>query len=362
MEIKTVINAAGKMTKLGGSTSTPSIAKKMEQAAQHYYVIDDLYDLLDKKIAEKTGAEAGLPTSSASAGIVLSVAGVVTDGTLCSIESIPFQSELKEIIIQKGHVISFGAPITQLIKIGGGTPVEVGTATNVSKNHIIGSINKNTAGILYVKSHHTVQDGLVSLKECIEISKEYHIPIIVDAAAEENLLYYISQGADLVIYSGSKAVGAPTSGFIAGKRELVQRCRLNYSGVGRPMKIGKEALIGLNTALDEYDDQALSAVEQMNRLVPIQKVIDRLNRSKEITFDYKSDDAGRDITRGVIKFSKNSPLSAKRFAEKLSNSEPKIYTRSHTADLGYIQIDPRTITQDEANTIAGTIKDILSLY
>lgn len=77
---------------------------------------------------------------------------------------------------------------------------------------------RKTVAIFYVKSHHAVQKGMLSLPEIIEISKENNIPIIVDAAAEEDIQKYIQMGAELVIYSGGKAIEGPTSGFICGKK------------------------------------------------------------------------------------------------------------------------------------------------
>ena len=51
-------------------------------------------------------------------------------------------------------------------------------------------------------------------------------------------------GASLAAYDfgGGKAIGGPTSGIVAGDASLVEACRAQNAGIGRPMKVGKEAL------------------------------------------------------------------------------------------------------------------------
>ena len=362
MKTEKIINAAGKMTTLGSSASSSTIADALSTASKNFYVIEELYDHLNDLIVEKTGAEAGVPTCSASAGIVLAIAGLISGDSLNIIEAIPFQNQTKEIILQKGHVISFGAPITQLIRLAGAAPIEVGTATNVTDDHLRGSINDKTAGILYVKSHHTVQEGMVSFDNCLNIAHENGLPLIVDAAAEEDLAYYISAGADLVVYSGSKALGGPSSGFIAGKRVLIENSRKNYSGIGRAMKIGKETLFGLAKALTEYEKEKLTLKEQQKWLEPIANIIEKVGNSKGLSFSLKKDEAGRKILRGVICFDKGSAITAQHFVEFLERGNNRIFTRSHTLALGYIQIDPRTITTEDSQIIADKINEFLGKF
>jgi L-seryl-tRNA(Ser) seleniumtransferase len=97
-----------------------------------------------------------------------------------------------------------------------------------------------TAAILYIKSHHCVQKSILSVTEAAEVAKAHGIPLIVDAAAEEDLRLYYNQGADLVIYSGAKAIEGPTSGLVLGRRQYVEWVKQQAGGIGRAMKVGKE--------------------------------------------------------------------------------------------------------------------------
>ena len=80
---------------------------------------------------------------------------------------------------------------------------------------------------------------MLTVKEAVQVAKKYNIPLIVDAAAEEDLLVYYQDGADLVIYSGAKAIEGPTSGLVIGKHQYVEWVKQQSNGIGRAMKVGK---------------------------------------------------------------------------------------------------------------------------
>ena len=158
----------------------------------------------------------------------------------------------REIILPKGHNVDYGTPVEVMVQQGGGQVVEAGYANMCSVDHIAQMISPQTAAILYIKSHHTVQKSMLSVKEAAQVAKQSGIPLIVDAAAEEDLFRYIQEGADLVIYSGAKALSGPSAGLVIGRKELIEWVRLQSKGIGRSMKIGKENIMGLTQAVEEY--------------------------------------------------------------------------------------------------------------
>ncbi len=104
--------------------------------------------------------------------------------------------------------------------------------------------------------------GQVPLEQQIEVAKRHGLPLIVDAAAQippvENLWRFTQMGADLVIFSGGKGLCGPqSSGLVLGRRDLIEACALNASPrtyIGRPMKVGKEEIVGLLAAVRHYLD------------------------------------------------------------------------------------------------------------
>ncbi len=59
---------------------------------------------------------------------------------------------------------------------------------------------------------------MLDVSEAAQIAKKHQLPLIVDAAAEEDLKKYVQLGADLVIYSGAKAIEGPSAGMVIGKK------------------------------------------------------------------------------------------------------------------------------------------------
>lgn len=120
-----------------------------------------LRDLVDKAGAHIAGllqSEAAVVVNSASSGIALSVAAMVTEGNRRKSEKLHQEDILKnEIVMLKGHNVQYGAPIETMVALGGGKLVETGYANEGRREHIADAINNYTAAVLFVKSHHAVQ-------------------------------------------------------------------------------------------------------------------------------------------------------------------------------------------------------------
>ncbi|MGF7057824.1 DgaE family pyridoxal phosphate-dependent ammonia lyase [Brassicibacter mesophilus] len=360
INLKKVINASGKMTALGASIVNPLVADYMKEAAMNYVIIEALIDKAGEIIASYTGAEDGCVTIGASAGIAISTAACIAKDNLSHIERLPDSEGMNnEVIIQKGHSVNFGAPIAQMIRLGGGVPIEVGQANKVEKDHIEAAINDKTVALLYVKSHHAVQKGMVSMKDMIEIAHKYNLPLIVDGAAEEDLKKYVALGIDLVIYSGGKAIEGSTSGFIAGKKQLISYCKKQYKGIGRAMKVGKENIMGLLKAIELYSTKdKKSTVEKQKKLV--QWMADEIDKIDGLTASIIKDEAGREIYRVSVKVNTNlKNIDATHVIKELEGGAPAIYTRNHYANIGIINIDPRPMIDGDEKYIVNRLKEIM---
>ncbi|GMQ61404.1 DgaE family pyridoxal phosphate-dependent ammonia lyase [Vallitalea maricola] len=351
-----VINCSGKMTKLGVSTLSESVKEAISNAGSHYVVIDDLLDTVGNEIAKIIHCEDICVTASASSGIVIAVAATITGDHLSLIESMPNHNQKKkEVILQKGHAVNYGAPMETMINIGGGTPVLVGQSNKVEREHIEQAITEDTCALLYVKSHHAVQKGMQSIETMIDIARNHKIPLIVDAAAEEDLEKYYNMGADLVIYSGAKALAGPASGFIAGRQSLIKSCKKQYKGIGRAMKVGKENMMGLYQAILDYQEKNSTKDHQM---YCVETMMKELNDIEGINIKLVQDEAGREIFRAQLKidekiFNKN----AYDLGDYLKQGNPSIYTREHYINLGILNFDFRSVTTNELQQVIMKIKD-----
>lgn len=356
-DLKEVINASGKMTILGVSKVSKKVQEVQNIAGESFFEIADLIDKTGSHISRLLDVEDAAIVSSASAGIVQSVAGIIGKGNLHHLYH-PYESGIKqnEIILAKGHNVDYGTGVDLMIAQGGGKVVEAGYANMCTKSHMEMMITENTAAILYIKSHHTVQKSMLSIEEALDVARRNNIPLIIDAAAEEDLLWYANLDADLVIFSGAKAIEGPSSGLIIGKKKFIEWVKLQNKGLGRSMKIGKENILGLTQAIEDYLTFGSESGEQMKeRLEPFVK---ELNTITGISARLIQDAAGREIYRAEVTV--NSPeINAVAVISKLKSSNPAIYTREYRGNSGIIEFDIRAVDTIEMEKIIDALREIV---
>jgi L-seryl-tRNA(Ser) seleniumtransferase len=355
-QLKEVINASGKMTILGVSKVSEAVLEAQRFGGTHFFEMDDLVRQTGRYIAELLKAEAAMIVASASAGIAQSVAALIGQGSKhhCYHPYDPRYTK-REIVLPKGHNVDYGTPVELMVQQGGGVVVEAGYANMCSQEQLEMAITEKTAAILYIKSHHTVQKSMLSVAEAVAVAEKHQLPLIVDAAAEEDLYTYREQGADLIIYSGAKAIEGPSAGLVIGKAEYIDWLRLQSKGIGRAMKIGKDNILGFTQALTDYVHQGSEDGAAMSaRLKPF---IAELNQITAIEAKEVQDGAGREIYRASVKI--NGKKSAKEVIAALKAKSPAIYTREYQANNGIIEFDIRSVDQAEMNKITQRLREIL---
>ncbi|TIW83719.1 MAG: aminotransferase class V-fold PLP-dependent enzyme, partial [Mesorhizobium sp.] len=253
--LRPIINVSGTMTALGASIIVPEAISAMAEMASQWVEMDDLQRAASTIVARLTGGEAGFITACCASGITMAIAGAMTGTNLLAIERLPDDTgDLKaEVVIQLGHIVNYGAPIDQSVRVAGAKVVPAGTVSVTQDYHVREAINERTAAGLYVVAHHTVQYGMLSLEEFSEICHAKGVPVIVDAASEYDLRGFLARGADVVIYSGHKFLSGPTSGIVTGRKDLIRAAYLQNRGVARAMKVGKESIAGTMAALEAWE-------------------------------------------------------------------------------------------------------------
>jgi len=356
-----VINAAGHLTILGASAMDLRAAESMVEASKSYVVMEEWKKKAGAIIANMTGAEAAFITTGAAAGIVISTAACMTGSDLTKIKRLPNSEDLKnEVIIQKGHVMTFGASITQMVRLSGAKVVEVGTINWVEPSDLEGAITDKTAAILHVISPYCVQRGMLPLQEVIRIGKERSIPVIVDSAAELDLKKYIKAEADLVLYSGGKEINGPAcTGIIIGRRDLIDACVMQENGIGRCMKVSKETIAGLITALEIHFAKDEKTIRK-NQIEIVKYILNELKDVPYIETSQVEDEAGRPITRAQLTFDEKAlGITASEVVKQLANGDPIIKVRYHFESRNVFTIDPRTLKKGQEKIIVKILKKIL---
>jgi D-glucosaminate-6-phosphate ammonia-lyase len=350
MILSNVINVSGTMTGLGASVTSEPVIDATANMMRRFVKIHELQSLASEIICDMTGAELGFVSASASAAISMSIAGAMTGLNATAVEQLPNylgkeQGKRLKVAVQAGHLCNYGAPIAQAIELTGAQIHSVGSATLCTDYQLQDSLSQDsishtTVAALYVISHHASHYGQIPLARFCQICKAAGVPVIVDAASEYELEQFLKDGADIVIYSGHKFLGGPTSGIVAGNKALVRAAYLQNIGLCRAMKVGKESIAGCIAALQQWrerDHLGIKAKEeatlsywqqQLSSLVGISTILE-------------NDPTGNPLRRITIHVdSVEVGLTAAGFAEALAALKTPIIVRDHEVEHGWFQLDP----------------------
>lgn len=362
LHLRRVVNASGTLTTYGQSAILPGAIEAMQEVSGLFFEMNVLHARASERIAQLTGAEAGFVTSCAAAGITIGIAACMAGVDPAKIAQLPDATGMKdEVIMQMGHAVDYGAPVTQGIRLAGAQVKLVGTINGTARNLLAASFGPRTVAAVYVISHHTAQFGCVPLEAFVEVAHAAGVPVVVDMAAEEHMLpKVIASGADIVIASGHKHFRAPTSGIMAGKLALMQAAYAQNRGIGRAMKIGKEGIVGLIVALEEwnrgyYREQQEAEKRRMLGMVEKLSGIAGLRATAE----WPSPDPFPIMRTKITIDPQEAGLSAMALTQLLAEGEPTIRVRAHHAEEGYFLIDPFNLSDADADFICQRIVEIM---
>jgi seryl-tRNA(Sec) selenium transferase len=175
------INAAGHLSALGGSVLSPGVRAAMVRAGDEFVEMRLLLSEAEAEIARIFGAEAACITAGAAAGIAIAVAGCVTKGDPALVTQVPnVPTQRRQVVVQAGHLINFGADIAQMVALGGGAVRAGGTNVAISATDIEGCFSAATACFLWVQSHHTRDSASLELTDCLRLTHERGLPFVMD--------------------------------------------------------------------------------------------------------------------------------------------------------------------------------------
>jgi len=351
--LEALINAAGFPTIVGANVAAPEVIEAVRQALAVNVEIDELQRRACQVIAQTTGAEAGCVTSSCSSAVSIAVAAAMTGPDFGRIQQLPDTTGMaNEVILQAAHDINFGAPISQMVRLAGARVVRIGSANHAGVFQLASAFTPPTAAVLFVVSGAIQPEAqLLSLEQCVAEAGPRRIPVIVDAAAEPDLRPYLRSGADLVVASGHKAIGAPTSGLICGRKALVRACYLQNWGIGRAMKVGKEGIVGLMAALELWAKRDPAA--ERARLDQMAAIFDqRLSGRADLRPQRETNP--RQLT---LRVDHASGLTARRLANLLREGHPPIWPSDATDSrgAGFVLVDLARLSPQECRQICERI-------
>jgi L-seryl-tRNA(Ser) seleniumtransferase len=351
--LRPVINVSGTMTSLGASIVVPEAVDAVTRMLPQFVEMGDLHRLASRTIAELTGAEAGFVTASCSAGISLAVAAAITGDNLLAIERLPDAGTLKnEVLIQSGHMVGYGAPVEQAIRLAGGKVVPVGQATLAQAYQLALSITDQTAAAVFVVSHHVVDYGQIPLKTFAEICHAKGVKVIVDAASEYDFRRFLADGADVVLYSGHKFLGGPTSGICAGDKAFIRNIYLQNRGIGRGMKVGKEGIVGVIAALQAWKVRDNAGIRQREKTA-LDLWVETLAGRPGVTATIVPDPTDNPLDRLKVSLDpETARITAWDMADALARGERPVIVRDHETEHGHFFLDPCNLHPGDEQVVA----------
>ena len=246
--------------------------------------------------------------------------------------------------------------------------VTYGSEHEGTADELEAAINENTACVAFVIMPFALHG--VGLEETIRVAHERGVPVIVDAAAElpprANLSKFHKMGADMVAFSGGKGIGGPqSSGLLAGKADLVEAAVMNslnldssVAGIGRPMKVSKENIVGLVTAIQLFTDSD-EAAEWEGWQLKAQYVSERLQGIDGVKVKIEDDPAERQGPQPVLYFEDEfDGPTISEIKERLENGDPAIFVGggSERAEIIIVMVN---VQDGEEIVIADRMNEIL---
>jgi L-seryl-tRNA(Ser) seleniumtransferase len=253
--LRPLINARGTWTYLSGSLELPEVRAAKQQAAMHFVDMFELQQAVGKRLAELSGAEFGMVTSGAAGAMAAATAACIAGADPGKVWQLPDTTGLKHEVIMFGGRSAFD----NAIRLAGGKLVLTST-----HDELRAAINDRTAMV------YTTRDG-DELEKALIITKQRQVPLLVDKAAGippiENLSRFAKMGVDLYCFSGGKGLMGPQcSGLLLGRKDLIQAALANYNpwegAVCRPMKVGKEEIMGCLAAVEAWTKKDLDALDR----------------------------------------------------------------------------------------------------
>jgi len=359
--VEPIINCRGTFTIIGGSIERPEVRAAMEASSKNFIQYDELADGIGKRLAEITGAEWGMVSAGCAAGMKHITAACVTGGNPEKLIRIPNLEgfDKTEVVIPKPSRNVYDHAIRNIgVKI-----VEVETPEELEN-----ALNKKTAMVYLMADEDTEPGQPFSLENVVKITKPHKIPVLIDAAAEILTIpnIHLQCGADVVVYSGGKAICGPQcAGLVLGRKDILMsawQASSPHHGPGRDNKVGREEMMGMLAAVEAWTkrNHAGEWKTWLSWLANISKKVSSIEGVTTSVFE-PTELSNRSPVLNISWDPAKLNITGEDIAEELGRNKPRVAIGSETKD-GKTSINITTGQMQLGNdkVVANRIFEVLS--
>lgn len=385
LNLRKVINASGVVihTNLGRSVLTNEILENIKDVSVGYSNLEyDLqkgergsrYSHLTEIIKKITGAEDCMVVNNNAAAVML-ILSTMAKG--------------RNVITSRSELVEIGGSfrIPDVCRESGAELKEVGTTNKTHLSDYENAIDENTAALFKVHQSNFKILGFtesVTSTELKDLKEKYNIPIIEDLGSgvlidlskyglghEPTVQECISNGVDVVSFSGDKLLGGVQAGIIVGKKEFIEKMKKNQ--LTRALRVDKFTLSALEVVFSYYIDEelAISKIPTLNMLTikieelynKAERFIDYLGENKE--FSYKIIDIDSEVGAGSLPTQKLPSKAVKVISNSYTENELEEKLRNHNIPIvariykGNLIFDVRTIFENEFSIIKDALDSLI---
>jgi D-glucosaminate-6-phosphate ammonia-lyase len=370
---RAVINATCHWTDYGGVIVWPEVGEAMEQARGENVNVHELLDRASDAISRHTHGEATFVVSGCSAALTAGAAAILTNDDVEKMAMLPHlrDGDRRDFVAfrcprrrtEHGTAVPVWA-YAHAVRAAGARVVEVGDESGVSPDELRDAIGPTTAGVYWLSDNPTAK---IALDEVVRIAHASDVPVLLDAAntlpPPQNIHAFVDLGVDLVAFSGGKGLRGPQgSGFLTGRGDLIGSARRQstpYDGIGRALKVSKEEIVGLVTAVEvwsrrDHDADARDAMRRTRYLTDELRGIAGVRA--ELMFP---DHVGRPYPTCFITLDESTGMSARRVIADLLAAEPSIAVMDYD-DPAIVRVDVRVLEDSEVEAVAAGLRSVLT--
>jgi L-seryl-tRNA(Ser) seleniumtransferase len=355
--VRTFINCAGTYTALTGSLMPKEVTDAITFGTSQYVELDELQDRVGERISELLECEYATISSGCFGAMSIATAGVMCGMDNEKVAQLPNTDGIKnEVIMQESHYMGYCQALTNV----GAKLIKIKSAIDLEK-----SINSKTAMLWFLNAGN--DKGSIKWQEFVDLGKKHNIPTFIDCAADvppvDNLFKYTKMGFDLVAFSGGKGLRGPQSaGLLLGNRKLIEAARLHTpprgETIGRGMKVNKEEVLGMLTALELYlnknhDEEWKMWEGQIKMISDSAKSVDGV-KSEVFVPKY----ANHVPSLKICWDPKNVKITPNQFRHELRIGHPSIET---TGDNESVGITTWMMEPGQERTVSRRIREVFSM-